>query len=94
MRRAQVAARRVGRGRVQRRHAVEQVGLINGANMAGVVLIDVGQDVSVFLSVANGACGLYYVGALRVVMARVLLKLLSEGNRGLRDEICCNLNYS
>lgn len=60
---AQIAARRVRRRCVERRHTIEEISVVDGTRLDCVILIDVGQDLSVLLAVSDGACRLNYVRA-------------------------------
>jgi hypothetical protein len=52
-----------------------------------VVFVDIWEDLRVFLAISDGASGLNDVRTLRIVVTRVLLKLLGEGNRSLEWEV-------
>lgn len=68
---------------VERRHAVEEIRVIGGSR---VILLDIREDLRVLFAVADGTRGLNNVRTLRVVVARMLLELLGEGNRSLEEK--------
>lgn len=86
MGRAQITAGRVWRCRVQRRHAVEEIRFVHVAHLTRTVFVNVRKDLRVLLAVSDRACRLNDVRTLRVMVPRMLLKLLGEGDWSLKKE--------